>query len=394
MKYIIVIGDGMADWPVKELGGKTLLEACNTPNLDYLAKEGCGGLVKTVPDSCEPGSDVANLSILGYDPTQYYTGRAPLEAVSMGVKLGRNDVAFRCNLVAVEGNILADYSAGHIATEEAHKIIAYLREQMNDIKADLLPGVSYRHLMVFRNAPESWRKGKLKTTPPHDITGREFYPFLPVGEDSELPKEIMRRSMDLLKSYSAENSKFQTNMIWLWGHGGAVQLPSIPLTWNINGATISAVDLVRGIGMSAGLETEIVEGATGFVDTNYQGKVSRAIEVLKEKDFVYLHIEAPDEAGHTGNWQIKKQAIEDFDAKVIGPLLKELYQFSKFRLLILPDHATPVELKTHSREPVPFVIYPAIDEKTDLMKVYNEHEAEKGAYRIDKGHELFRLFMQ
>jgi len=399
MKYLIVIGDGMADRPLKEIGGKTLLEACRTPNLDRIAREGCGGLVKTIPDSCDPGSDVANLSILGYDPEHYYTGRAPLEAVSMGRDLGPSDIAFRCNLVTVTENRLIDYCAGHISTPDAKAVVDYLQAKMGDALVEFVPGVSYRHLLLYRNAPEAWRTRRLKTTPPHDFTGKEFPPYYPKGEQAEIVVDLMARSRAIL-SNAPENIRrtacglAPANMIWLWGQGGSVQLPSIPSRWGLHGAVISAVDLVRGIGLCAGLEVIRVAGATGYIDTNYAGKVEAALHVLRGSDFVYLHIEAPDEAGHSGKWEVKKQAIEDFDAKVVGPLLAGLEQSGEpFRMLIMPDHATPIELKTHSREPVPFVLYPSLG-TPDGMQRFTEIEATRGTYRIEAGHELFRLLVE
>lgn len=397
MKYVILLGDGMADRPLKELAGKSLLQACNTPNMDRIAREGCGGLVQTIPESCAPGSDVANLSILGYDPTQYYTGRAPLEAVSMGKAIGPDDVAFRCNLVTVDNAILSDYSAGHITTEEAHETISFLKMNMQAANIEFVPGVSYRHLMVFRNAPEAWRKGKLATTPPHDFTGQEFASRLPQGPEQEILLELMDQSRTILSDCPVNvkrkaDGKSPASMIWLWGHGGAVQLPSIPDKWKIEGAVISAVDLIKGIGTGAGLSVEEVEGATGYIDTNYAGKVEHAIRVLREKDFVFVHVEAPDEAGHSGNWEIKKQAIEDFDAKIVGPVLDRLKEFNEFRVMVLPDHATPIETKTHARDAVPFAIYPSLDTSPDNMQAFNEDEAGKGSYQIKDGSKLFGLF--
>ncbi len=399
MKYIVVVGDGMADRPILELGDRTLLEACKTPNLDKIATLGCGGLVKTVPDSCLPGSDIANLSLMGYNPEQYFVGRGPLEAASMGIKLGPNDVAFRCNLVTVDNGVLKDYCAGHISSEASEKIIEYLQENLNFENVEIYHGVSYRHLMVFRNAKKEWQKeGYVNTTPPHDFTGNPYAKFLPSGTDSNILTDIMQKSFDIL-SDSPENkkrvqeNKLPANMIWLWGHGGALDLETIPKKWNVEGSVISAVDLIRGLGIYTGLNVEIVEGATGYIDTNYAGKVQRALDVLSEKDFVFLHIEAPDEAGHSGKWQIKKQAIEDFDSKVIGPLIEGLEKIGNYRMLVTSDHATPIELKTHSREAVPFAIYPAINGESDNLKAYNETEAPKGKYQIKEGNKLMKLLI-
>jgi 2,3-bisphosphoglycerate-independent phosphoglycerate mutase len=398
MKYLIIIGDGMADRPLAELGNKTLIEASSTPNLDRLAREGCGGLVQTIPESCEPGSDVANLAILGYDPEQYYTGRAPLEAVSLGIELGGPDIAFRCNLVSTSGDRLTDYCAGHISTNEARGAIKKLQESLAADSVEFFPGVSYRHLMIYRNAPHSWKTTAFKTTPPHDFTGKLFTDYLPQGELAGVIIDLMKQSRKILSTLAVNEhrkaeGKNTADMIWLWGQGGAVELPTIPDRWKLQGAVISAVDLVRGIGTCAGLKVEIVEGATGYIDTNYAGKVERALAVLKEKDLVYLHVEAPDEAGHSGNWKIKQQAIEDFDAKIVGPIIQGMKQFGEYRILIMPDHATPIEIKTHSREPVPFIIYPAFKNKPDAIQFYSEAQGAAGRYNLKKGHELLHLFI-
>lgn len=361
MKYIILIGDGMADEPVSELGGKTPLEAARTPNMDRLASEGKFGLFETVPPGYPPGSDVANLSVLGYDPRKYYTGRAPLEAASIGVKLAPSDVAFRCNLVTLsdEGGrtVMADYSSGHITTDEAREIVLDLDRELSKEGVRFYPGTSYRHLMV-------WQGGKkdIKTTPPHDISDRPVEPHLPQGDGAEKLKRLMELSRAVMKDHpvnrkrTAEGKKPATS-IWLWGQGVAPAMPTMKERFGVDGAIISAVDLMKGIGIYAGLEVLKVPGATGYIDTNYGGKTEYALAALEKKDFVCVHVEAPDEAGHNGNLQDKMRAIEDFDKLIVEPVLKGAEKFGELTVLVLPDHPTPLALKTHTPAPVPFVLY-------------------------------------
>ncbi len=365
MKYIILIGDGMSDDPIERLGGKTTLQAASTPNMDKISMEGEFGLFQSVPEGYPPGSDVANLSILGYAPAKYYTGRAPLEAASIGVELAKGDVAFRCNLVTIgggeEGRIMADYSAGHITTEEAEDIIATLDKEFKEDGVRFYTGTSYRHLMVWANG-----KSNYKMTPPHDISDKVIAPeHLPTGEGVEMIMHLMERSVELLKDHPVNLArkaagKNTADCIWLWGQGRAPQMPTFKDSYNISGAIISAVDLMKGIGIFAGLEVIEVEGATGYIDTNYAGKADAALDSLDRNDFICVHVEAPDEAGHQGSLEDKLQAIEDFDAKIVAPVFKgALDKFGPdgFKLMIVTDHPTPVELKTHTSDAVPFAIY-------------------------------------
>jgi len=361
MKYAILIGDGMSDEPLDALGNKTPLQAAATPNLDSLASAGRLGLFATVPEGFAPGSDVANLSILGYDPAKYYTGRAPLEAASIGVELAPEDVAYRCNLVTimdVDGReIMHDYSAGHISTKEAAFLISDLDRAARNQGVRFHVGTSYRHLMV-------WKDGKdgAKTTPPHDISDKETGEGLPQGEGSEKLLSLMALSREVFAAHPVNRNRFmeQKNLatsIWLWGQGRAPRMPGIKERFGLDGAMISAVDLMKGIGVYAGLKVIDVPGATGYLDTNYAGKVEYALNALEDMDLVCIHVEAPDEAGHQGNLEDKLKAIEDFDSKVVGPMLKGLERYEEVAVLALNDHPTPVKLKTHTPDPVPFALY-------------------------------------
>ncbi len=389
MKYAILIGDGMADYPMEELGGRTPLAAANTPNMDFLATQGELGLARTIPEGMEPGSDVANLSILGYDPAKYHTGRAPLEAASMGVSLEPQDVAFRCNLVTLRhqpgGDIfMEDYSAGHISSSEARELILSINQTMGNGSRRFYPGVSYRHLLVWQGGQENWR-----TYPPHDLTGQNVRSYL-AGEGRDKPLlELIKSSWPLLAKHDVnrlrqERGQKPATSIWLWGQGRAPQVPTLQELYGLTGAVISAVDLMRGIGIYAGLKPILVPGATGYLDTNYAGKVEAALDALETMDFVYLHVEAPDEAGHTGELKNKLQAIEDFDYKVVGPMLQGLKTLGPHRVLLMPDHRTPLSLKTHSPEPVPFALYDSRRPKGTRPRRFNEPAAEATGLLIDK----------
>ncbi len=366
MKYLILIGDGMSDAPIESLGGKTPLEAASTPNMDRLAGAGRYGLFRTVPEGFSPGSDVANLSVLGYSPAKYYSGRAPLEAASIGVKLGPSDIAFRCNLVTLiekEGSsVMGDYSAGHISTEEAREIVLDLDKALSGEGVRFYPGTGYRHLMVWGNGAK-----KIKTVPPHDISDKAIGPYLPKGDGADKLLKVMELSRDVLKGHpvnakrTAEGKKPATS-VWLWGQGSAPAMPTLKERFGVNGAIISAVDLMKGIGIYAGLDVIKVEGATGYIDTNYKGKAEAALKALETRDLVCVHIEAPDEAGHNGNLGHKLQAIEDFDSRIVGPVLDGARRLGQFAVMVLPDHPTPVALKTHTSDPVPFVLYRDGDE--------------------------------
>ncbi|MGH7766845.1 MAG: cofactor-independent phosphoglycerate mutase, partial [Candidatus Binatia bacterium] len=361
MKYIILQGDGMADYPLESLGGKTPLEVAATPNMDWLASHGVFGLAHTIPEGFPPGSDVGNMSILGYDPARYHTGRAPLEAASVGVTLSPADIAFRCNLVTLDkkGNetVMKDFTAGHITSEEAAEIVRDLNEKLGGDGVEFHPGVSYRNLMIWRGGKE-----QMQTTPPHDITDREIGAHLPAGDGAERLLDLMRGSQELLVAHTVNRRREQkgarpATSIWLWGQGRAPALPTLKEKFGIEGAVISAVDIINGLGVYAGLERIKVPGATGFFDTNYKGKGEYGVAALERKDLIFIHVEAPDEAGHMGDAEKKVKAIEDFDEKVVGTVLRGMEKRNDWRLLLLPDHPTATVLKTHVGDPVPFVFY-------------------------------------
>ena len=388
MKYIVLVGDGMADYPLPELGDLTPLQAANTPNMDFLAKHGRNGIAQTVPDSMPPGSDVANLSIMGYDPAQYYSGRGPLEAASIGISLENDDIAFRCNLITEKDGMLADYSAGHISSEEARILIEAVDSELaKDCRFHA--GVSYRHLLVMK------RGEKTICTPPHDVVGQSVDDVLPRGEDSDMLIDLIRSSKPILDKHEInmkrrKNGKNIANLIWLWGQGKALDMPLFRDLYGVTGSVISAVDLLKGIGKSAGLDIIEVPGATGYLDTNFSGKAAYALDSLKERDFVFVHVEAPDEAGHMGNLEAKMKAIEDFDEKVVGGMLNELGGYGDYRILVLPDHPTPIPIRTHTRDPVPFAIYSST-EKADYVDRFDEFSAKDGVYGLVEGHRLMGM---
>jgi len=394
MKFVILLGDGMADHPIESLGGKTPLEVAETPNMDRMARGGRGGLASNVPEGMPPGSDVANLSAMGYDPRLYYTGRAPLEAAAMGVDLGPEDVAFRCNLVNVdmERGLMVDYSAGHITTAETEEIISSLHEACSEGR--LYPGVSYRNLLVLNSKAE-----RADCTPPHDIMDQPIADYLPKGDGSEILREMMEASIPILAEHPVNQrriaeGKRPANMIWLWGQGKAPKLPTFQETRGISGAMISAVDLLKGIGVYAGLEVIDIPGATGLLDTNYEGKVEAALGALERLDFVYLHVEAPDEMGHDGSLEKKIEAIRRFDARIVGPILEGLEASGHdWRVLVLPDHPTPVAMRTHTSEPVPFAMMGAAIEP-DEMEVFTEQEGARGGYGNVEGWRLMGEMMR
>jgi 2,3-bisphosphoglycerate-independent phosphoglycerate mutase len=406
MKFIILLGDGMADRPRQDLGGKTCLQAARTPNLDQLATLGQVGMVHTVPEGYAPGSDVANLSVLGYDPRTYYTGRSPLEAASIGVALGPSDVAFRCNLVTlkVSGSassggrrkaLMEDFSAGHISTQEARTLIEEVDSKLGSEHIRFYPGVSYRHLMVWKGG-----KDRIECTPPHDIQDKDIQDYLPRGEGDDVINELMAGSFDLLLNHPVnrarlEGGKRPANSIWLWGQGKRPSMPTFREKYGIEGAVISAVDLTKGLGVYAGFEVINVPGATGWLDTNYVGKAEHALFALKSKDIVYLHVEAPDEAGHTGDLKNKIRAIEDFDEFIVGNVMHGMKQFDEYRILALPDHPTPLEIRTHSAEPVPFVLYDNRNERNGGPVTYDERIADRSdALVFREGHKLMDYFLK
>ena len=402
MKYVIVVGDGMADYPVESLGGKTPLMAARTPHMDWMASQGEIGLVRTIPDGFNPGSEIANLSIFGYDPVRYYTGRGPLEAASLGVELKADDIAFRCNLVTLkfDGNkiLMEDFSAGHITNEEARKVIVDLNRELATDEIRFYAGVSYRHLMVMKNGAAKFSNmEKLEIPPPHDITGKEVSPFLPQMKEPVLT--LMKASQRVLKNHPVNHAREAkglppANSIWLWGQGRSPRMVTLKHRFGIDGFVISAVHLIRGIGILAGLEVLEVPGITGYLDTNYSGKGQYALRGLREKDFVYVHVEAPDEAGHMGDLRLKIEAIEAFDEKVVGPILEGMKEFKRYKILVLPDHPTPLTVKTHIADPVPFVIYSNEPEAASAHgKSFDEVTAGQSGIFIEKGFELIERFL-
>ncbi len=369
----------MADTPLKQLGGKTPLEAAKIPNMDWIARNGICGMVRTVPKGVKPGSDVANLSIFGYDPRISFPGRGPLEAYSRGIKLRPRDVAFRCNLVRIKDGIMADYSAGHITTAEAKKVIKLLDRELGSEKIKFYPGVSYRHLVMIEGGPS-----RVNCTPPHDITGRSISKYMPKGQGADTLNILMGDSFELL---SARGGK--ANMIWLWGQGKTPKMKKFPL----KGSVITAVDLIKGIGKAVGLNVINVPGATGYLDTNYAGKARYALASLKKKDFVFVHVESPDESGHEGNLKHKIKAIEDFDKFVVGAMLKGLKKFRDYKLMVLPDHPTPISTMTHSGEPVPFAIYSS-KRKVGGAGAFNEKSISRSKLKLERGHKLMDFFIR
>jgi 2,3-bisphosphoglycerate-independent phosphoglycerate mutase len=401
MKYAVLIGDGMADYPIEEKGGKTPLELAATPCMDMLAQKGALGLVYTIPDGMDPGSDVANLAAMGYDPRTYYSGRAPIEAASIGVSLADTDIAFRCNLVTLadkDGGLwMDDYSAGHIATAEAAGVIAGLKKTLDSSDITFYSGVSYRHLMVWKNGTD-----KLKTTPPHDISGRKIDEYMPRGEGSERVRQLMEQSRAVLPALEINKKRVlrgdkPVSSIWLWGQGRALKIPRFADIYGISGSVISAVDLVKGLGICAGLASIDVPGATGYLDTNYAGKVAAALQALETGDFVYVHVEAPDEASHKGSFSEKLQAIEDFDSRIVRPMIEGLEKrFEAFKVLILPDHPTPLCTKTHASDPVPFILYNSADRQNKInnQRAYCEKDARASGVVIDEGARLMHRFIK
>ena len=398
MKYLVLIGDGMADYPLEALGGKTPLMVARTPNMDALAQRGKVGLVRTIPHGLPKGSEIANLSIFGYDPKRYYTGRGPLEAASIGVQLGPEDCAFRLNLVTfgvIGGSvIMEDYSAGHISTEEGSAIIQDLEKELGDSVFHFYPGVSYRHLLVWRGKGE-----KLETTPPHDITEQEIGAYLPRGEDAQELIKLMTETQILLKTHPVNHTRHQggkreANATWPWGQGKAPQMPSFTERFGLRGGVISAVDLIKGIGICAGLEAIAVPGATGYLDTNYHGKAEYGLRAVEKGDFVYIHVEAPDEASHNGDLKAKIAAIEAFDEKVVGTIVKEMERKGDHKIMVLPDHPTPIALRTHADDPVPFVIYDSTKKRSTGVGGFDEEEASKSGILIEEGYELMERFVR
>ena len=401
MKYVIFLGDGMADFPNEALSGKTPLELANKPHMDALSKKGTLGLAKTVDDSLSPGSDVANLSVLGYDPLQYYSGRSPLEALSIGVPLKDTDVTFRANLVTLSAEeeysekTMVDYSAGEITTRESTALIEYLQEKLVVENFALYSGISYRHLLV-------WDQGttNVKLTPPHDISGRKVTEYLPAGNFGELLLGIMKKSYELLLNHPINQDRIKrglnpANSLWIWGEGTKPALDSFEEKFGVKGTMISAVDLLKGIAVGTGMQVAEVENVTGNIDTNFDGKAQAAIRALSGgSDLVYIHVEAPDECGHHGQNDLKIKAIEMIDEKIVGPVMDYLEKSNEdYGVLLTPDHPTPLELLTHVKNPVPFVLYRK-DQVQGSGLSYTEKNAESTGLFVEKGCELMKMLLK
>ena len=400
MKYLVMLCDGMADYPVDELGGKTPLEAAATPNMDKLAETASVGLVKTVADGLKPGSDVANLSVLGYNPDDCYTGRSPLEAGSIGIDMKDTDVSLRCNLVTLtdeqvyEDKTILDYCADDISTAEAEELVKYLAENLNSDEFCFYSGVSYRHCLI-------WNNGTLDIgtmTPPHDITGKPIKEYVPAHPNAEKLYELMKKSYELLKDHPVNIERIKkglrpANSIWLWGEGVRANLVDFKEKYGLKGSMISAVDLLKGIGKFSGMNVVNVDGATGYIDTNFEGKAAAAVSEFENgQDFVYIHVEAPDECGHRHEIENKVKSIELIDKYVLEPVVEYLKSTGEaFRVLITPDHATPLSLKTHTNDPVPFMIYDSSKENNGV-KSFNEKTASETGLFVEKGHTIMDLF--
>lgn len=402
MKYLILVTDGAADEKIDELGGKTPLESAKMENINRLAKNATVGLVKTIPKGMEPGSDVANLSVMGYDPKIYHTGRSPLEAVSMGINMNETDVAFRCNIVTLKGEgsyeekTIVDHSSGDISTEEAKTLIEVVNQAFSSEDVRFYHGVSYRHAMIVHDG-----KINYKLTPPHDILEKRIGEYLPKGEGSQLIEKMMRDSYKLLSEHPVNLNRINKgqnpgNSIWIWGQGRKPALTSFYDKYSVKGATISAVDLIKGIGVCAGLDAVNVPGATGTIHTNFEGKAYATIEQYENgQDFVYLHLEAPDECSHQGDVHDKIRSLELIDSKIVGPVLDYLDRSGEdYRFLVLPDHQTPISIRTHAAKPVPFVLYDSTDKKQfNDTRQYGEGSGAGGMY-FDNGYELTDHFFK
>jgi 2,3-bisphosphoglycerate-independent phosphoglycerate mutase len=404
MKYILLIGDGMGDIPVPELGNKTPLEAANIPTIDRLAINGEMLLVRTVPEGFTPGSDVANLSLLGYEPEKYYTGRAPIEAASMGIEIAPDEIAFRCNLVTVDHPepgkvIMRDFSAGHISSPEAAELISAVQESCGNDQFTFYPGISYRHLLIVKNGFPS-----LTTVPPHDYMDQDVTESYNAYLQIEPLRELMEKSSRILTSHPVnalrkDNGLKPANSLWPWGEGRPLALESFHDRYGINGSLISAVDLLKGMGICAGLSVINVEGATGYLDTNYEGKADAALKALEDEDFALVHVEAPDETGHQGLIQEKKQAIEDFDARIVKPIVEEMERRNEpFRVIVTMDHYTPLCRRTHEDWPVPMVLYDSEGMHHPSGLAYTESNAKlavaENGLNLSSGAQFFARFLE
>lgn len=402
MKYVVILGDGMADYPVDAFDGKTILEVADKPTIDYMAQHGEMGMVKTVQDGMKPGSDVANLSVMGYDTKKCYSGRSPLEAASIGVPLKDNDVTFRCNLVTLsdeenyEDKTMLDYSAGEITTEEAAELIKAVAKELDTDMIKFYPGISYRHLTVWEGGSTN-----VELTPPHDISDKKITDHLPKGDGADTLLEMMKKSEKILREHPVNKKrvaegKNPATSIWVWGEGTKPQLDNFEEKFGLKGSVISAVDLIKGIAKCAGMNSIDVEGATGNCDTNWEGKAQAALDaILNGSDFAYVHMEAPDEMGHQGAPEKKKFAVETIDKKVVKFLKDELEKRGiDYRMMILPDHPTPIKLKTHVSDPVPYIIYDSTNETDKNANLtYTEENGKKTGIYIEEGYTLMNRFL-
>ncbi|MFH0982832.1 MAG: cofactor-independent phosphoglycerate mutase [Planctomycetota bacterium] len=394
MKYALILPDGAADEPLDELNGRTPLEAADTPHIDWIAVHGRQGCLRTIPEGYTAASDVATLSVMGYDPDVYYSGRAPLEAAARGIQCGPQDLIFRCNLVTIIDGKMQDFTAGHIAQPEAERLIADLRPLGTDLGVVFYPGISYRHLMVMRDATDV----RCDCTPPHDIPDELVEGYLPQGPGSERVREAMRRAHAVLADHDVnlvrrDLGEDPATDIWLWGQGRHRPLDTLQARFGVRGACIAAVDLINGIARNAGLTNIAVRGATGYLDTDYAAKGRAGVAALEEYDLVVVHIEAPDEAGHLGDTAKKIKAIEQVDAGVVGPMLERLRRFDRWKIAVVPDHPTPVATRKHSKTPPPFCL--AGDSiSAVLAQPFSEKAAAGSTLQIDPGHEFMQFFLK
>ena len=400
MKYLLIVGDGMADYPVPELDNKTPLQAANKPNMDMIATKGCSGLLRTVPEGLTPGSGTAMLSVLGYDPKIFYTGRGPFEVAARNIQLDENDVAYRCNLITEKDGILVDYSADHITNSESAELIEYLKRNLKNLgEVEFFAGLSYRHFLILRNYLHN---EIIECTPPHDAIGVEISKVLPKAKSKEakstvnLLNRLILDSKKVLEHHPVniarkKSGKRPGNMIWPWGGGRKPTMPTYKQKYGVDAAVISAVDLVKGIGVYAGMKIVEVPGATGLYDTNYEGKAEFALEALEDHDMVFVHVEAPDEAGHSRDYELKVKTIEDLDKRLIGHVLDGLKE--ECVIAVLPDHPTPIKIGTHTRDPVPFAIYdPSVE--ADGVEKFDEFSAKSGRFGLIEGESFMSLFLR
>ncbi|MCS7160048.1 MAG: cofactor-independent phosphoglycerate mutase [Gemmatales bacterium] len=397
MKYAIIIPDGAADEPVEELHGRTPLQAARKPHMDRLARQGRLGLSNNVPDPFTPASDVAMLSVFGYDPLRYYTGRAPLEAAAQGIRLGPNDWAIRCNLVYIENEEMRDFTAGHISSEEARELIATLQQSLGTASWQFLPGVSYRNLLIYRGEGPGLFSADTRTQAPHDIPNRSIADYLPRGPGSEVLRDLMERSREILREHPINEKrrmqgKRPATQIWLWGLGQAPSLQPFQRLYGKRGAIISAVDLVRGVGALIGWDRIEVPGATGYIDTDYAAKGRYAVRALGDYDIICVHIEAPDEASHEGRADTKVWTIEQIDQHIVGPLAEALVNYPQWRIWITPDHRTTLATRAHARGPVPWVMA-GTNIAAEQFNDYDELEAEQSRYRFEEGWRVMTMFL-